>query len=262
MHDNQRPQDGRQRSGPYPYDRPPHGRQPRRPSSHRRRKRASAGRLGLAGAVAGAVGIAAIAAGIVLLRPDSGSGGPATEPSLASEGGVGVQIASVPAPKAGAPLNVTTPEGYGYSLAAIRAGTDRQPLGATQAPPSGTTYAYADYVLTNTQRRPVLLDFPADLFMPKDRVPASAQERCMPQAGIPDDMCTLPNHSKVTGRIDGAGPPVEDGGDTMIPAGASYIVRIASDLPVEDGASSGDLRLYVWNARFTSDRKGIGLAFP
>ncbi|MUN40121.1 hypothetical protein [Actinomadura litoris] len=224
------------------------------------------GRLGLAGAVTGAVtgavGIAAVAAGIVLLRPDSGSGGPSGEPSLAGEGGSGVRIAAVPAPEAGPPLNVTTPEGYGYSLAAIRAGTDRQPLGATQAPPSGTTYAYADYVLTNNGRRPVLLDFPVDLFMPKAGIPASARERCMPQAGIPDDMCTLPNHSKVTGRINGAKPPVEDEGTTMVPAGASYVVRIASDLPVEDGVSSGDLRLYVWSARFTSDRKGIGLAFP
>ena len=48
----------------------------------------------------------------------------------------------------------------------------------------------------------------------------------------------------------------------MIPAGASYVVRIASELPVKDGVSAKDLRLFVWNARYTSDRKGIELAFP
>jgi hypothetical protein len=98
--------------------------------------------------------------------------------------------------------------------------------------------------------------------MPKAQMPKAAQERCMPQAGIPDDMCTLPNHSKVTARIDGAKAPVEDSGSTMMPAGASYVVRIASDLPVNDDLSADDLRLYVWNARYTSDRKGIRLTFP
>lgn len=84
----------------------------------------------------------------------------------------------------------------------------------------------------------------------------------MPQAGIPDDMCTLPNHSKITARIDGSKPPVDDSGSMMMPGGASYVVRIASELPVDDGISADDLRLYVWNARYTSDRKGIQLAFP
>lgn len=230
--------------------------------SHRRRSKTSAGRLGLAGAVTGAVGIAAIAAGMIVLRPGGGGAEEAARPSLASQGDSTQPGSAVPAPKAGPPVNFTTPEGYGYSLAAVRAGTDRQPLGATKAPPSGTTYAYADYILTNTQRRAVLLDYPADLFMPKAQVPKAAQARCMPQAGIPGDMCTLPNHSKITARIDGAKAPVEDSGSTMIPAGASYVVRIASDLPVNDDLSADDLRLYVWNARYTSDRKGIRLAFP
>ncbi|MFD0686579.1 hypothetical protein [Actinomadura fibrosa] len=230
--------------------------------SHRRRKSSGAGRLGLAGALTGAVGIAAVAAGIVYLRPGAGDGDRTARPSLASQGDAGAAVATTAAPKAGPPLNFTTPEGYGYSLAAVRAGTDRHPLGPTEAPPSGTSYAYADYILTNNQRRPVLLDYPADLFMPRSRVPASARERCMPQAGIPAGMCTLPNHSKVTARLDGSKPPFDDAGDTMMPAGASYVVRIASDLPVEDGVSAKDLRLYVWNARFTSDRKGIELALP
>ncbi|MFI0368304.1 hypothetical protein ACH35V_10505 [Actinomadura sp. 1N219] len=231
--------------------------------SHRRKKKSNAGRLGLAGALAGAVGIAAVAAGIVVLRPDADPGeGPAKPASAGQGGGTGAQGPSVPAPKAGPPVGFMTPEGYGYSLAAVKAGTDKQPLGATAAPPSGTTYAYADYVLTNSQRRPVLLDYPADLFLPKARVPSSMRERCMPQPGIPDDMCTLPNHSKITARVGGAKAPVDENGSTMIPAGASYVVRIATELPVNDDVSADDLRLYVWNARFTNDRKGIRLAFP
>ncbi|MFA1550031.1 hypothetical protein [Actinomadura chokoriensis] len=229
--------------------------------SHRRRKKTSAGRLGLAGALTGAVGIAAVAVGIVVLRPGTDAGDSA-HPTLASQGDGAGAGSAVPAPKAGPPVNFTTPEGYGYSLAAVEAGTGRQPLGAPEAPPSGTTYAYADYILTNTQRRPVLLDFPGDLFMPKAKVPASARDRCMPQAGIPSDMCTLPNHSEITARIDGAKAPTEESGDAMMPAGASYVVRIVSDLPVDDDLSADDLRMYVWNARYTSDRKGIRLAFP
>lgn len=231
--------------------------------SHRRSKKSNAGRLGLAGAVTGAVGIAAVAATIVILRPGGDDAARQSgEPTLASQGGTGGQGPSVPAPKTGPPVNFTTPEGYGYSLAAVKAGTDRQPLGATKAPPSGTTYAYADYVLTNSQRRPVLLDYPADLFMPKAQVPSSMRDRCMPQPGIPDDMCTLPNHSEITARVDGAKAPIDENGTKMIPAGASYVVRIATDLPVNDDLSAGGLRLYVWNARYTSDRKGIELAFP
>lgn len=84
----------------------------------------------------------------------------------------------------------------------------------------------------------------------------------MPQAGIPDDMCTLPNRSEVTARIDGAEPPVDENGTMMIPAGATYLVRIASELPVDKGISADDLRLFVWNARYTSDLTGIELAFP
>ncbi|MGP4027727.1 hypothetical protein [Actinomadura sp. 3N407] len=230
-------------------------------TNHRRKKR-NAGRLGLAGALTGAVGIAAVATVIVVVRPGGDPGGEAARPTLAGQGSAAPVKSSVPAPETGPPVGFTTPEGYGYSLAAVKAGTDGRPLGATEPPPSGTTYAYADYVLANSQRRPVLLDYPVDLFMPKAQVPASAQERCMPQAGIPDDMCTLPNHSEITARVDGSKPPIDENGTMMIPAGASYVVRIASDLPVNDDVSAGDLQLYVWNARYTSDRKGIGLAFP
>lgn len=244
------------------------GRRPGDYSAHRRRRKAGAGRVGLAGALTGAVGIAAVAAGIVILRPGEDASNDSAQPSLAGQGasegqgGTGGQGATARMPETGAPLNFTTPEGYGYRIAAVKTGTDARPLGATQAPPNGMTYAYADYVITNTQRRPVLLDYPADLFMPRAQVPASAQERCMPQPGIPDSLCTLPNHARVTARLDGSKAPIRDGAETMMPAGASYLVRVASDLPVKEGVSPESLKLYVWNARYTSDRKGIELSVP
>jgi hypothetical protein len=232
----------------------PGGRRP--PSRHHRRRKRRAAKLGLAGALTGVLGIAVIAAAIVLLRPgpgdqNAGSGG-------AGDGGP----ASVPSPKAGTALSLTTPEGYGYGVAAVKAGTSTAPLPGAKPPGQGETYAYADYVITNTQRRPVLLDYPADLFMPLAQVPASARSRCMPQAGVPEDMCTLPNHSQITARIGDSKPPATEGADQMIPAGASYLVRVATDLPVNATAQAGDLKLYVWNARYTTDRKGIEMPFP
>ncbi|MFC4906510.1 hypothetical protein [Actinomadura gamaensis] len=237
--------------------------------SHRRRKKTSTGKLGLAGALTGALGIGAVAVAIVALRPDhqgspsmSGTGGEAAGSAPAVTGVPSGGPSPAPEPKTGHELSFTTPEGYGYTLAAVRSGTDKRPLSNSTPPKDGETYAYADYVLTNNQRRPVPLDFPADLFMPLDSVPSSARERCMPQPGIPDSMCTLPNHSEVTARIGNAKAPYSQDGDTVLPAGGSYIVRVASDLPVSADTPPHDLRLYVWDARFTSDRKGVQIPLP
>ncbi|MFI0444668.1 hypothetical protein [Actinomadura sp. 6N118] len=230
--------------------------------SHRRRKKSSAGKVGLAGALTGAAGIAAVAAGILVIRPvlSPGDDGAADRPpALSSQGNA---PGATPAPKVGPALSITTPEGYAYSLAAAKTGVDSKPLSDSTPAPAGSTYAYAEYVITNTQKRPVLLDFPADIFLPRGEVPRAAQERCMPQAGVPQHMCTLPNRSKVTARLNGSQAPIEDAGDTLIPVGASYLVRVATDLSVSESLDTQDIKLYVWNARYTSDRKGIELAFP
>ena len=230
--------------------------------SHRRRRKRGAAKVGFAGALVGVLGVAAIAAGIVVFRPDPGGSGDAGG-GRSAEGGAGAALPAVGAPRTGPVLSVTTPEGYGYGLAAVKAGVDARPLPDSPAlTGKGLTYAYAEYVLTNNHTRPALLDFPADLFMPRSQVPESAVDRCMPQPGIPEDMCTLPNRSQVVARVKGSKPPVKDSGDTLIPGGATYVVRIAADLPVKDGIKPEELKLYVWNARFTSDRKGIELAFP
>jgi hypothetical protein len=200
----------------------------------------------------------------VYLRPDSpqnaGSGG-GTSTSGGTTDSSG--LPTVKAPQAGPVLTLNTPEGYGYGLSAVKAGTEAKPLGGDLEPPGeGLTYAYADYVITNTERRPALLDYPADLFLPLEHVPESARSRCMPQPGIPNGVCTLPNKSRVTARVEGSAPLVVEGADKLIPPGASFVVRIATEIPVDAGTEPGDLRLYVWNARFTSDRKGIEIAFP
>lgn len=237
--------------------------------SHRRQKKTTTGKLGLAGALTGALGIGAVAGAIIVLRPDhpgnpsmTGTSRDTTQNGPAPSGVPSGGPTPASAPKTGRQIGFTTPEGYGYTLAAVRSGTDKQPLSTSQAPKDGGTYAYSDYVLTNNQRRPVPLDFPADLFMPRDSVPSSARDRCMPQPGVPDNMCTLPNHSELIARIGDAKAPFTQDGDTVLPAGGSYIVRVASDLPVNASTPSRDLRIFVWDARFTSDRKGVEIPLP
>lgn len=229
----------------------------RAPVRHHHRKKRRTARIRLAGALTGVVGIAVIAAAVVYLRPDPILGGDTGSGSSGANA-----LGSVGKPRTGPTLSVTTPEGYGYGLAAVKAGTSPAPFGPGKAPGEGLTYAYADYVLTNTQRRPVLLDYPADLFMPLSQVPEKSRTRCMPQPGVPETMCTLPNRSQITARVGDSEPPGSDGADKVIPAGASYLIRVATDLPVKDGVRPQDLKLYLWDARYTTDRKGIEIAFP
>ncbi|ACY98813.1 MULTISPECIES: hypothetical protein [Thermomonospora] len=227
--------------------------------SQRRRKQRNAGKVGLAGALTGALGIGAVVAGYVALKPDAE---PSSPPAIGAQESTQGGGAVTDAPRTGPTLNVTTPEGYGYGLGAARAGTDDSPLPGSTPLPKGTTYAYAEYVLTNTQQRPILLDFPADLFLPLKYVPSSARKRCMPQPGVPEDMCTLPNRSRITARLNGSPGLIADGADKLMPPGSSYLVRIATELPVSARIDPADIRLYVWNARFTSDRKGIEVQMP
>jgi hypothetical protein len=166
--------------------------------------------------------------------------------------------------KTGSQLDVSTPDGYSYSLAAVKAGTAERPLAdTTTRPTTGTTLGYADYVITNTGTDAALLDFPADLFVKRSRVPASvlAKDRCMPQPGAPSDMCTLPDHTDVVNTL-GFAPPRSENGDQYIPAGASYLVRVATDMPVDASISPHDMRLYVWNPRFVPDRRAVEVPFP
>jgi hypothetical protein len=232
--------------------------------SHRRRKKHSAGKLGLAGAVTGVVGVVLVAFVIVLLR-SAGSGGanthvPDTEGAPAVNGGA---VGRVAPPRTGASLHLTTPDGFSYDAAAARGGTSDRPLRTAAAPPpAGKTYAYIDYVLTNARAEAALLDFPGDLFVRRALVPANVRARCMPQPGVSGDMCTLPNRSAVIGYLHGSKAPVEENGDQYMPPGASYLVRVATTQPVERGVGLRDLRMYVWDARYISDRRAVEVAFP
>lgn len=232
--------------------------------SHRRRRKRSAGRLSLAGAATGVVGVVLVAVIIVVLR-STGSGGanthvPNPDGAPAVNGGA---VGQVQTPRTGSRLHLITPDGFAYDVAAVRGGTNDRPLQTDTRPPqAGTTYAYIDYVLTNTQNQEDLLDFPADLFVRRTLVPANVRARCMPQPGVPGDMCTLPNHSSVIGYINSSKPPAEESGDQYMPPGASYLVRVATTQPVENALGPRDVRLYVWDARYISDRRAVEVPFP
>jgi hypothetical protein len=232
--------------------------------SHRRRKKRGAERLVWPAPATGVLGVVLVAFAIVLLR-SAGMGGanthvPDTDGAPAVNGGAVGRVAS---PRTGASLHLITPDGFSYDAAAARGGTSDRPLRtATTPPPAGKTYAYIDYVLTNTGGQEALLDFPGDLFVRRELVPASARARCMPQPGVKGDMCTLPNQSAVIGYLHGSKAPVEENGDQYMPPGASYLVRVATTQPVEKGVGQRDLRMYVWDARYTSDRRAVEVAFP
>jgi hypothetical protein len=196
---------------------------------------------------------AGAAAGLYLVRGSvgskAGSGGAATGPAASP-----TSIAAT-----GPAVGVTDAQGDSYSMQAVTGGGTGQ--GPSPAP-TGQTYAYADYVLTNPLARPVLLNLPADLFVRRDLVPQNLAPRCMWQAGVPEDMCTLPNTAKVVGTLTGSRPLVHKGADTYLPAHASYLVRITTTLPVSNTVQRSDLGVYVWNAIYVPDQVARPIAFP
>jgi hypothetical protein len=233
--------------------------------SHRRqRKSGNAARLGIAGGVTGVVGVAAVAGLVLVVRSHGGeaASAPGVMADRTSAGTARTGGRTLAQLKTGQKLDVNTPDGYSYSLAAVGSGTSDRPLASTRTPPpQGATLAYVDYVITNAGSDEALLDFPADLFVKRALVPASAAARCMPQPGAPADMCTLPDHTDVVNTLGFAAPRSEDG-DQYIPPGASYLVRVATDLPVTPGTKQSDLGLYVFNSRFVADRQAVDVPFP
>lgn len=204
-------------------------------------------------ASAAAVTVAVAAVGLFFLRGAIGSQS-GDQPSTALPTAGPAAVASE-----GPPVKVTTAQGDAYSMAGVTGGGGAQT--ATPAP-SGQTYAYADYVLTNTLSRPVLLDLPADLFVRRDLVADNLRPRCMWQSGVPQDMCTLPDASKVIGYMNGSKPPDHHDGDDYMPPHAAYLVRIITQLPVADSVTRRDLGLYVWNALYVPDQQARPIAFP
>ena len=241
--------------------------------AHRRQKQARhAARLGIAGGVTGVLGVGAVAGLIVVVRTHDDRTVPTPRTvavrtsasrlqSTVGRGSLG-HPRTLSQLKTGSKLDVSTPEGFSYSLAAVKAGTSERPLASTRTtPPDGSTLGYIDYVITNTGTEPALLDFPADLFVRRALVPASVRDRCISQAGAPADMCVLPGHTDVVNTL-GFAPPRSEDEDLYIPAGADYLVRVATDLPVRTAVTRHDLGLYVWNPRFTGNRRTVEVPLP
>jgi hypothetical protein len=163
-------------------------------------------------------------------------------------------LRQVARPVTGRPLTVTTPEGDHYTVAAVRGATDKAPLSGLPEPPTGKGYAFIDYVLTNPHRRPVLLDFPPNVFLRRAVVPADFAERCVFRVGAPEDVCDLPGRTRVIARLRGSDGLLRRDADTYMAPGASYLVRTVADAPVLNGVGRKDMGLYVWEVRFTQDR--------
>jgi hypothetical protein len=237
--------------------------------SHRRQKQARhAARLGIAGGVTGVLGVGAVAGLIVMVRAHGHQAEPSPRTVAArtsastAKSALSGGVRSLAQLKTGTKLDVSTPDGFSYSLAAVKVGTSDRPLASTRTPPpDGTTLGYVDYVISNTGTAPALLDFPADLFVKRSLVAGTARSRCMPQPGAPADMCTLPDHTDVVNTL-GFGRPRTKDEDQYIPAGASYLVRVATDLPVNTSTDASDLGLYVWNPRFAPGRRAIEVPLP
>src|SRR5256885_2332532 len=200
-------------------------------SRRRRTKARRAARLVIAGGATGVAGVIAVAMLTMVLRDHLGAGPGRRDAAASSSASAGI---GPNGPRTGDKLSLTTPDGFTYDVAGVKAATSNRPLSTSRTPPpAGATLAYADYVITNTGPQPALLDFPADLFVRRSKLPPSVQaaNRCMPQPGAPADMCTLPDHTDVVNTL-GFAPPTSSDGDQYIPAGATYLLRVATDMGV------------------------------
>ncbi|MCW2889560.1 MAG: serine/threonine protein kinase [Streptosporangiaceae bacterium] len=243
----------------------------RRPAREARR----AGRAGRrttmrnAGLGAASVILVGAVAAALFLWPDSAGSQTYKGPAGAASPQPGDEAGPVKPPQTGPVIKVNATQGEvnALALAAVGGGTTDQPLEKTGTPaPSGQTYAYGDYVLTNTLGRAVLLpdltSGPADLFVKRDFVAETLRPRCMPQAGAPADTCTLTNEQKIIGLLGGSGAPTSQDGDQYMPAGASYLIRIETTLPVRTGLTRSDFGLYVWQPLYVPDRVARPIPFP
>jgi hypothetical protein len=216
--------------------------------SHRRHKAHHSHRLPIVGAVTGVIGVVAVAGLVVALRSgDTHASAPET---------VAATTLHVGAVKTGTALDISTPDGYTYRMGAVDGGSN----GRSKTGRSSTgSAAYIDYVLTNTQRTPALLDFPGDLFVKHGLVAAGVP--CQPQTGAPADTCSVRNHSQIISNMGSAAPTLKDG-DQYIAGNSSYLVRITTDPVLNIVPTQSDLALYVWDERFIPSGVATLVPFP
>ncbi|MGH3241261.1 MAG: hypothetical protein ACRDNL_12845, partial [Spirillospora sp.] len=221
--------------------------------------RQRAGRRG--GLVAAGVLVLAglVTIGLVLTR-GSGDGGKdtgnGTGPATAAERAPNARL-----PRAGTAIEVGTADGARYRIATVTSGVN-DGVTTFQSPPSGTSFAYVEYLLTNPTKQKVLLDFPGDVFVKRALVAPDAQGRCMPQAGVPEDMCTPPTKSRVVRGLAGGGLISGEGGDKYMPPGSTYLVRATVDVPVRREITRADMGLYVWKQLYMADQLAKQAPFP
>lgn len=166
-------------------------------------------------------------------------------------------------PDAGAPITVGTADGSKYKIATVGEGVSDGVAPTSQsAPPSGTSFPYIEYILSNPSGKKVLLDFPGDVFVKRDLVVPDARGRCMPQAGVPEDMCTPPTKSQVVRRLAGGELIPGDGGDKYMPPGSAFLVRATVDVPVDRDVKRSDMGLYVWKQLYMADQLAKQAPFP
>jgi hypothetical protein len=214
----------------------------------RRKPKKNTGLIALAGILVTSLVVVAIAAAIYVLGSSGDQSN--TGNSNPTETGTGDSGAALKAnnPKGGGPeMTLKSADGFGYSMIALDGKV-------------GDGTAYVDYVLTNNSDQEAPLEEPGDLFITKSFV--SEPARCMPQPGAEPTMCSVPNSTRVVGMVGGSKPPINRGGDKFMPARAAYKLRVTSDIAINPAATKRDLHLYVWDARFISDRRAHLVALP
>lgn len=221
----------------------------------RRRARRSGGLV-----AAGVLILAGLVTAGLLLAPRPGDeGGTGAAPS----GGERLPGGDAKLPHAGRSITVGTADGARYRIATVTGGVSDGVVTTFQSsPPSGRSFAYIEYILGNPTGTKVLLDFPGDVFVKRNLVTPEARGRCMPQAGVPEEMCTPPTKSQVVRRLRGGELISGDGGDKYMPPGSSYLVRATVDVPVERDIKRSDMGLYVWKQLYMADRLATHAPFP
>ncbi|MFB4298294.1 hypothetical protein [Actinomadura sp. NTSP31] len=237
-----------------------------RARARQERSRGRGGRGGRRGGLiaGGVLALAALVTTGLLLAPGSGGGKDddgGLAPTTAEQRPAG---GSARLPRTGTPVEVGTADGSKYRLAAVGGGVSDDGVVTTfqSSPPSGTSFAYIEYVLTNPTGQKVLLDYPGDIFVKRDLVTKTARGRCMPQAGVPEDMCTPPTQSRVVRKLAGGDLIAGDGGDKYLSPGASYLVRATVDVPVARRLTRSDMGLYVWKQLYMADQLAKQVPFP
>ncbi|MEO5874065.1 MAG: hypothetical protein ABIS86_01100 [Streptosporangiaceae bacterium] len=212
----------------------------------RRKPKKNTGLIALAGVLVTALVVVAIAAAMFVL----GSSGDQSDALSSRPTGTVPDEAEVKtnAPQGGGPpMTLTSTNGFKYSVSAL----DGQVADGK---------AYIDYVLTNVSGTEALLEEPGDLFVTKTKV--TDQSKCMPQPGADANMCSVPNTTRIVAVVGASKPPVTREGDRYMPDGAAYKLRITTDNDVDASVTRKDLKLYVWDARFISDRYAHQVTFP